>query len=432
MGPMAVYRNTIATTHPQAQAKMSANSTRPFWVLLHRWFGLAVAVFLFIAGVTGAVISWDHELDAWLNPQLYYSQTPGTPRPSLELAAIVEAADPRARVTYVPLNVPPGETLRVSVDPRRDPSTGKVYEVDYNEVALDPVSGEIQGRRFWGEISLTRENLLPFLYKLHYSMHIPAGGGIEWGMWFMGIIGIVWVLDCFIALYLSFPKLQSWRKSFAFRWREGGARLNFDLHRSGGVWIWLLLLLLAVTSVSMNLNTQVMRPIVSWFSTLSPSPFVSRTPVALENAVEPRMSPPQVIAIAQVEAAKRSWTAPAGGVFFSPEYGVYGVGFFEPGNDHGDGGLGNPWLYFDAQTGAPAGGDIPGEGTAGDIFMQAQFPLHSGRILGIPGRVLISLMGLIVATLSVTGVVIWAKKRKARVSLSRRSAVEAGLAADSV
>ncbi len=37
---------------------------------------------------------------------------------------------------------------------------------------------------------------------------------------------------------------------------------------------------------------------------------------------------------------------------------------------------------------------------------------HSGRILGLPGRILISLMGLVVAILSVTGVVIWARKRR--------------------
>lgn len=45
--------------------------------------------------------------------------------------------------------------------------------------------------------------------------------------------------------------------------------------------------------------------------------------------------------------------------------------------------------------------------------MQAQFPVHSGRILGLPGRILISVMGLVVAMLSVTGVVIWLRKRKA-------------------
>jgi uncharacterized iron-regulated membrane protein len=96
-------------------------------------------------------------------------------------------------------------------------------------------------------------------------------------------------------------------------------------------------------------------------------------------------------------------------------FGLYGVGFFEPGNDHGDFGLGNAWLYFDAASGKPAGTRIPGSGTAGDLFMQAQFPLHSGRILGLPGRILISFMGALVAMLSVTGVVIWLRKRQARV-----------------
>jgi uncharacterized iron-regulated membrane protein len=28
-----------------------------------------LAAFLFVSGLTGAVISWDHELDEWLNPQ---------------------------------------------------------------------------------------------------------------------------------------------------------------------------------------------------------------------------------------------------------------------------------------------------------------------------------------------------------------------------
>lgn len=403
---------------------------RPVLVLLHRWFGLAVALFLFVAGLTGAVISWDHELDGWLNPQLYDAKTQGTPLPSLELAKRVETSDPHVRVTYLPLNVEPGEALQMSVLPRVDPATNKLYEVAYNQIAIDPVSGKIQGKRYWGAISLTRENLLPFLYKLHYSMHIPDGGGIEWGIWLMGIIGIVWVFDCFIALWLSFPNFKSWRKSFVFRWREGGARLNFDLHRSGGVWIWLLLLVLAITSVSMNLDTQVTRPVVSWFSTLSPSPFASRTPVAPEKVIEPVVNPMQVIRNAQAEAARRGWKAPAGAYFYSPEYQVAGVGFFDARNEHGDGGLGNPWLYFDSQTGVPVGADVPGEGTAGDIFMQAQFPLHSGRIIGVPGRIVISIMGLVVAMLSVTGVVIWVRKRRARVNQARRVPLNSSIAAD--
>ena len=391
---------------------------RPPLVLLHRWFGLAVALFLFISGLTGAVISWDHELDAWLNPQLFHAASApdtGAARSGLELASQVEARDPRVRVNYTLTALEPGHTALMSVEGKIDPATGKPYELGYNQVAVDPVSGKLQGTRQWGEVSLARENLLPFLYKLHYTMHIPDGWGIEFGVWLMGIIGIVWFVDCFIALYLSFPNLRSWRKSLAFRWKEKGHKLNFDLHRSGGVWVWLLLLILAVTSVSMNLQTQVMRPLVAKFSTLSPNAFDSRTPQPPEKPVQPLLTREQAVVLAKAEAAKRGWTLPAGGVFYSSSYGLYGVGFFEADNDHGDGGLGNAWLYFDGRNGSPAGGVIPGTGSAGDIFLQAQFPLHSGRILGLPGRIMISVMGLLVAMQSATGLIIWLRKRRARV-----------------
>ncbi|HSW07625.1 PepSY-associated TM helix domain-containing protein [Aquabacterium sp.] len=387
---------------------------RPVLVSLHRWFGLAAALFLFIAGATGAVISWDHELDEWLNPQLYQARTAGTPLAPLELAARIERDDPRVRVTFMPLAVEPGHAFVASVSPRVDPATGKLFEPGYNQVALDPATGETQGRREWGKVSLTRENLLPFLYKLHYTMHIPDGWGIEFGMWFMGLIGIAWVLDTLIALWISFPNWRQWRRSFAFRWQDGGHKLTFDLHRSGAMWIYLLVLVLAVTSVAMNLRDQVVRPVVSWFSELSPSPFASRTPTAPERAIEPTIDATRAIELARAEARHRGVDAAPGGLFLSPEFGVWGVGFYDVANSHGDGGLGNPWIYLDARTGAPAGASIPGTGSAGDIFLQSMFPLHSGRIIGLPGRVLMSLMGAMVAMLCVTGVLIWARKRKAR------------------
>lgn len=57
--------------------------------------------------------------------------------------------------------------------------------------------------------------------------------------------------------------------------------------------------------------------------------------------------------------------------------------------------------------------------------MQAQFPLHSGRIAGLFGRILISIMGFVVAALSVTGVVIWWRKRRARIKVRETAAIRA-------
>ena len=387
---------------------------RPLLVLIHRWFGLAAALFLFVAGLTGAVISWDHELDEWLNPQLFEAGTPGPHLAPLDLAARLEASEPRLRVRFMELATEPGRSFKLAVQPRIDPASGQPFDLGFNQVALDPVNGAILGSREWGKVSLTRENLLPFLYKLHYSLHIPNGFGLELGIWIMGLIAIVWVFDTLLALWLSFPNPASWRRSFAFRWSAGGHRLTFDLHRSGGVWLFLLVLMLAVTSVAMNLKYQVMRPLVSWFSPLAPSPFAGRVPAAVDRPIEPKIGIGPIVDLAQREGERRGLASPPGGVFLSTEFGVYGVGFFTPGHSHGDGGLGNPWLYFDAADGRLLGAEIPGQGSAGDIFMQSMFPLHSGRILGLPGRILISLSGLAIALLSVTGVLIWLRKRRAR------------------
>ena len=384
---------------------------RTYFVSLHRWFGLFIAVFLFVSGLTGAIISWDHALDEWLNPKLYQSQWHAQPQSPLALANQLEALEPGLTVTYLPLVLEQDAALNLFV------AGGEQAPEAFNQVALNPVTGQEQGRRFWGAVSLAPENLLPFLYKLHYSLHIPDGFGLELGVLFMGIVAIVWLLDCFVALWISFPQRIQWRKSFQFRWWAGKAKLIFDLHRSGAVWIWLLLLVLALTSVSMNLGPQIVRPLVNAVSPLSPSPFEQVSVARPDLAV---LSREEILALAAQKQSEFAITAPAGGMFYSPDFNTFGVGYFTAENSHGDGGLGNPWLYFNAQTGAFVGADIPGQGSAGDIFMQAQFPLHSGRIIGMPGRILVSFLGLLVAGLSVTGVLIWARRRAARVKKRRQ------------
>ncbi|GFN28187.1 peptidase [Achromobacter denitrificans] len=389
-------------------------------VVLHRWCGLFIAGFLFVAGLTGAVIAWNHELDEWANPKLYVaaSGAAASALVPLELARRVEAADPRLRVSFVPLTLEQGHTAMLGVAARIDPATGTPYVLGFNQLAVDPATGQIQGRRQWGQISLSREHLLPFLYKLHYTMHIPKGWGIEFGVWLMGVVSAVWIVDGFLALCISFPNVRSWRKSLSFRLRQGGAKLTFDVHRSGGVWVWGLLLMLAVTSVSLNLGTQVMQPLVSVFSTLTPSPFQSRQGSRERELADPLLRREQAIAAAEAEGRRRGWTAPAGSLFYAQRFGIYGVTFYTPEDDRDENGMGNNVLYLDGDTGTIIGERVPGQGTWGDVFMQAQLPLHSGRLLGTPGRVLISLMGVFVATLSVTGLLIWLRKRRARTGKS--------------
>jgi uncharacterized iron-regulated membrane protein len=401
--------------------------SRGFWLRLHRYAGLAMTIFLVIAGLTGSVIAFQTELDAWLNPHLFHTNSQGTPLSPSELIARIERLEPRLRVTYIPLKYASGESARLGIQPRLDPVTARDIELDYDEIFVDPRRGNILGRRQWGACCFERQHVIPFLYKLHYSLHVPG----KWGVWLMGIVALIWACDCFVGAYLTWPR----RRPFFARWKPAWQvkvpsstyRLNFDLHRAGGLWFWGVLFTLAVSGVYFNLDREVFRPVVSFLSPLTPTPLEQRTAQSSEAPIEPALSFEEVAARASAEAARRGWTRSPGGVSYRPTYGIYVVDFFVSQHDH-SAGLGPPFLYFDGQDGRLLGDRVPGAGTAGDVFMRLQFPLHSGQIAGLPGRIIICLTGLVVAMLSSTGVVIWWKKRQGlkRAVKRRRGRVDGG------
>ncbi len=59
-----------------------------------------------------------------------------------------------------------------------------------------------------------------------------------------------------------------------------------------------------------------------------------------------------------------------------------------------------------------------GTGSVGDIFLDWQWPLHSGHAFGWTGRILVFLSGLACPVLYATGVIRWLQKRRARIKTS--------------
>ena len=129
----------------------------------------------------------------------------------------------------------------VWISTEHDPKTGEHYEVGFNQVFVEPSTAEILGKREWGAFSVAKQDLIPFIYVLHYSLHIPWSVGL----WIMGIVAIVWIFDCFIGAYLTFPRgrpfLAKWKPSWLIKLGASGHRIVFDLHRAVGLWLWGLL-----------------------------------------------------------------------------------------------------------------------------------------------------------------------------------------------
>ena len=75
---------------------------------------------------------------------------------------------------------------------------------------------------------------------------------------------------------------------------------------------------------------------------------------------------------------------------------------------------GNTSVYFDGDSGAFRGYYLPTGVASGDTVTQWILTLHMAAIWGIPFRIFVTLIGLVVALLSITGVYIWWKKHKGR------------------
>lgn len=395
---------------------------RDVLLLAHRWVGLATAGFLAIAGLTGAVIAFNHELDAWLNPELFRVPATSAPRPALELVAALEAADPRLEASYFPLAAEPGHSLSVFVRGRVDPRSGAERVLGFDQVFLDPSTGERLGERTWGAFGLDRKHLIPFLYRLHYSLHLPEA----WGLWAMGIVGLLWTVDCIVGFVLTLPArsrratsgaepTSASRRSFWIRWAPawrvrtdaGPWRANVDVHRAAGLWFWPVLFTIAASGVYLNLGDELVRPALSSMIAITPTPFdevPSRAPAPLDGEARLAVIGALVRDARQV-AATRDLSAPYD-VFHSREYGVFGVGL----GDHHAPGLGVPYLFFDHE-GRLVSAMTPETTTLGDKALAALFPLHSGNAIGLPGRILIAITGVAVALLSATGVLIWVRRR---------------------
>ena len=344
------------------------------------------------------------------------------------------ASHPDMQMPYLPLHVVPGRALHFFVEPRAGlgSGTGAASSAD-DQFFLDPTTGRVLGSRKWGDLTQGLKNLMPFVYRLHYQMALGVVGTYTFG-----IVALLWTLDCFIGAYLTLPTaargvspggrvrrkswLSRWKPAWMLRWGHGAYKLNFDLHRASGLWLWALLFVLGWSSVAFNLP-QVYRPVMS--TVFAHQPGEESMPLLAHPQHEPRLGWRQALdrgRALMAEQARREGFAVhwEDSLSYTPERGVYRYDVHSSRDLRERGG--NTQLYFDANTGALRGVWLPTGGAEGDTVRTWLTSLHMAALWGVPMKLLICAMGLVVVMLSATGVLIWYRKRRARTGAARTSA----------
>jgi uncharacterized iron-regulated membrane protein len=405
-------------------------------IVFHRYAGLTMAVFLLDIALTGAAIAFAGELDGWLNADVRTVPADGAPRlDPLVLRDRAQALEPRARVDVLPLGLGPGDAFVVELSPRVDPETQKPFELASNQLSLDPRSGDPIARWKVGGVIFDRRAIVYTLVVLHYTLGIESETVVKW---LFGIVALAWTVDCFAAFYLTLPSrgrvppeepgapgrirafLRRWRPAWWVKWGAGFHRVNFDLHRALGLWTWAMFFLFAWTGVGFLLGEEVYQPVMRVaFDLRSPS----------QEAMErlPRLDPP-------LETPLLSWTAARDlgdrlsreaaarhgatvskpvALFLDREHGLYQhIAEWTRGGERDSG-----RVLFDAGDGT-AKLELPPAFAASEPFGARLnaflFQLHMGMVGGLPVKILVSIMGVVVAVGTVSGVVIWWKKRSGR------------------
>jgi len=407
-----------------SSSKATALTLRTAAIVVHRYVGLAMALFLIIAGLTGSLLAFYHELDAALNPDLFRAPPPSADARMLDpftLRSTAEARLPEGfHVSHVPLDMKAGEAVSLWVDL---PKNLEKEAVD-NEYFFSPYTGELLGSRKWGDLSQGTKNLMPFLYRLHYSLALD-----KVGTYLFGIIALLWTIDCFVGAYLTFPMRRrkdapANGRSWLARWKPSWlVRANklfsfvFTWHRASGLWVWGMLFVFAWSSVGLNLS-EVYSPVMK--TAFSMEERAWRTlPKLDEPRAQPRLSFEAAHAAARslmaTEAASRGFEVHAErGLGYDPEHGTFryrvrsslDISERFPATT----------LWLDGDTGERVAFEAPTGQATGNTITTWLYHLHWGSVAvgGWPYRIFVSVMGLAITALSVTGVWIWWKKRKAR------------------
>lgn len=420
--------------------------TRHFWVLMHRYVGLAMTIFLIIVGLTGSVLAFKNEIDLWLNPDLLRVEVRDAPMlDPLVLREKAEALDPRYRVDQASLFIEPSRSFEVWLTPRAKSANIKqlvtlptLLEAFGNEdgapvLYLDPYTGKILGERNLLQGLHGRKDIIWFLYRLHMTLALPAKY-VGLGARTLGLVALVWTVDCFVSYFLTLPKWQRvrtasgrswwarWSPAWRVKWKASAVRINFDLHRAFGLWTWAMLFIFAWSSVCFNLE-EVYTPVMNTLFGAPPE-------------ADPASIPTPSARPALTGEPKMGWyqARDRGRVLLNEKSNKDGFTIKREINLLIDRNTGNYTLCadilmkaednqacieFDADTGA-APPEPPQPTSASDQEEPLSLTiiwwitsLHMAAVFGLPMKIFVCLMGLVVTMLSVTGVYIWLKKSRA-------------------
>lgn len=355
---------------------------------VHLWLGMITGPIVFIIGITGAIYAFKEEIqNATESFRFVQVQDQDFLTPS-SLIASADKANPNKEVHAVMYHT-------------KDQSAKVIYysfENDYYDfVYINPYSGKVL------EVHDVTHSFFGWILSGHFNLWLPR----EIGSVIVATSTLIFLLIIISGLILWWPKNKSSRRQkFKVKRKSKWRRRNYDLHSVVGFYSLLFGLLFASTGLIWGFG---------WFK--NAVYFAASGGEKMAAYSEPVS---QIPAENEGHAIDRVW-AEMNKRYPSAEW----IEIHIPHDStHCIAANSNPdastywktnYLYFDQKTlkTRPVKhqyGQLS-DAQFADKLMRMNYDIHVGGIFGIPGKIIMCLFSLIIASLPVTGFLIWYGRR---------------------
>jgi len=380
---------------------LSLKSRRKLWLKVHLYFGLFVGAVFVLIGLTGSLLAFEYPLDEWLNTKLMTIPVVKENKSYLPINDLVASglrAMP-ANGNALSLGFPKHSGLAFELWFERPSPDANRFES--HQLFINPYTGEIIGQRLKVDFQRGwRGPLMDVVLRLHYSLAIGTAGAT-----IMGFIGLALLFSILTGLILWWPSPGKLKRALTIKSNASHERFTFDLHKTFGFYSSGILLFLVLSGVYL-IFPNYGRVLVGIFS-----PVAEAYPKYQSTVPEDDKKP---ISLAEVMAITDA-RFPDGEYryigFPENKQGIYFVGKRAVDEVNRK----SPYrrLWIDQYSGKIIYERDGGTRTAGDIFVEWLYPLHTGEAFGVTGQLVILVMGLVPSVLYVTGVIRWLQKRRA-------------------
>ncbi len=368
---------------------------------MHLWLGMITGLVVVVSMTAAAIFVWDAELTDWYYGDYVFVKSQQNQR--LPVSQLLETARntlPGKKLAWIDIFNDPGRAYIFSAYKDNAQPGGWTHWDDYaywEQVYIDPYTGKVLGA-----VNMLR-NPIDLTRRLHQNLLLRY----DIGHYIVGFATLFVMILAITGVVLWWPKNKAaFKQRFTIKWDARWRRVNYDLHNVGGFYTHLLILLLAITGLVWTFDwwtNGIYRLLGDDPGKVFPTHESPRVSLPLSDEPIDKV-------FADVVTKRAHWRS---------------VGLYPAVAEEGRAEIG-AYLLFDGESGWDEGDQYSYHPVTGKLFYQGRqesktlgakwrnsnYAIHVGSIYGLPTKLLATFGALFLASLPVSGFLIWLGRRR--------------------